>query len=131
MPIVRLLFESGEFTSQILSLHLRIVVLCPWPHSSGWDTDHYSDLLLAAGYSDPVKIGLVTVIINFVLSVLFLRFTGLEQGYRSRYSITSVINMLTALLILRRKLGAIDARRIVLAAVKALTACAWVSQLFT
>lgn len=126
VPIVRLLFESGEFTSaDTIATAYALLFYAP-----GLIAQAGIQIITRIYYSlqdtvTPVKIGLVTVIINFFLSVAFLRFTGLEHGAIAlAYSITSIINMLTALYILRRKLGAIDGHRVVMAVVKALAASA-------
>lgn len=61
----------------------------------------------------PVKIGFVTVILNFIFSFALVKWTKLDVGGLAlAFSLTAVIQMLISIWMLRRKLGFIDGRRI-------------------
>ena len=56
----------------------------------------------------PVKIGFVTVVVNFLLSLAFLNWTNLGAGGLAfAYSLSSIFNMLLALGILGKRVGSL------------------------
>ncbi|HHT73454.1 MAG TPA: murein biosynthesis integral membrane protein MurJ [Firmicutes bacterium] len=124
VPIVRLLFESGEFTAADTAATAYALLF----YAPGLIAQAGIQILTRIYYSlqdtiTPVKIGLVTVVINFLLSFSLLKLTALNHGAIAlAYSITSIINMLIALVILRRKLGGIDGHRVVLTVLKSTAA---------
>jgi len=121
VPIVRLLFETGEFTSQDTQITAYALLF----YSAGLCAQAGMQILTRVFYSlqdtaTPVKIGLVTVVLNFLISLGLLTWTNLDVGGLAlAYSLTSLIQMLLLIWMLRRKLGAIDGRAILTTVVKA------------
>jgi putative peptidoglycan lipid II flippase len=73
---------------------------------------NYTDLI-------PVKIGLLTILFNTLLSVFFLRYTNLGHGGLAlAFSLTSVINLSIFLYLLRNKLGGIGGTKILITLLK-------------
>ena len=61
----------------------------------------------------PVKIGFVTVVLNFLLSLALLSWTDLGSGGLAfAYSLSSIFNMVLALRILGRRLGGLVDKRL-------------------
>ncbi|HHT36504.1 MAG TPA: murein biosynthesis integral membrane protein MurJ [Firmicutes bacterium] len=126
VPIVRLLFETGEFTSQDTAITAYTLLF----YSAGLIAQAGLQILTRVFYSlqdtvTPVKVGFVTVILNFVISISLLKWTNLDTGGLAlAFSITSLIQMLILVWSLRKKLGAVDGRRILDTAVRALAAAA-------
>ncbi len=121
VPIVRFLFESGEFTAQdTIATAMAVLFFAP-----GMVAQAGLQVLTRVFYSlqdtvTPLKIGLLTVLLNFLLSVAFLRYTSLLQGGLAlAFSLTSLFNVGLMLLCLRRKLVTMDGRRILTTFVKA------------
>ncbi len=114
VPIVRLLFEAGEFSASDTNATAYALLF----YSAGLFAQSGLQILTRVFYSlqdtiTPVKIGLLTVILNFILSIAFLQWTTLEAGGLAlAFSLTSIINLVVFLFMLRRKLGGIDGRRI-------------------
>lgn len=114
VPIVRLLFETGEFTSTDTQVTAYVLLF----YSAGLCAQAGLQILTRVFYSlqdtlTPVKIGFVTVILNFILSVTLIKWTKLDVGGLAlAFSLTAVIQVLISIWMLRRKLGVIDGRRI-------------------
>ena len=113
VPIVRLLFESGEFFAAD-TLATAFVLLFYVP---GLIAQSALQVTTRGFYSlqdtkTPVKIGFVTVVLNFLLSLAFLQWTNLGAGGLAfAYSLSSIFNMVLALGILGRRLpGFVDKR---------------------
>lgn len=106
VPIVRLLFESGEFTA-IDTMATAYALLFYVP---GLFAQAALQVTTRGFYSlqdtiTPVKIGFWTVILNFVLSLAFLRWTTLGAGGLAfAFSLSSIFNMIFALGILGKRL---------------------------
>ena len=108
VPIVRLLFESGEFLpGDTLATAFALLFYVP-----GLIAQSTLQVTTRGFYSlqdtkTPVKIGFVTVVLNFLLSVAFLRLTNLGAGGLAfAYSLSS-INMALAKGVLGKRLGAL------------------------
>lgn len=107
VPIVRLLFESGEFLPGD-TLATAFVLLFYVP---GLIAQSTLQVTTRGFYSlqdtkTPVKIGFVTVVLNFLLSVAFLRLTNLGAGGLAfAYSLSSIFNMALAMGVLGKRLG--------------------------
>lgn len=114
VPIVRLLFETGEFTSQDTAITAYALLF----YSAGLVAQAGLQILTRVFYSlqdtvTPVKVGLITVILNFGISMVLLTWTNLDLGGLAlAYSVTSLIQMLLLIVLLRKKLGGIDGSRI-------------------
>ncbi len=114
VPIVRLLFESGEFFAAD-TLATAFVLLFYVP---GLIAQAALQVTTRGFYSlqdtrTPVKIGFVTVVLNFLLSLAFLKWTDLGAGGLAfAYSLSSIFNMILALGILGRRLGGLVDKRL-------------------
>lgn len=106
-PIVRLLFEVGEFGPDDTAMTAYALVF----FSLGVFAVSCVQLLTRAFYSlqdtvTPVKIGALTVATNTLAAAALLRWTSLAHGGLAlAHSLASVVQMTTQLLLLRRKLG--------------------------
>ncbi|MGI6036742.1 MAG: murein biosynthesis integral membrane protein MurJ [Limnochordia bacterium] len=109
VPIVRLLFQSGQFTAQDTQATAFALLF----YSFGLFAQGGIQLTTKAFYSlqdarTPVKIGLLNILFNTLLSIFFLQFTGLGHGGLAlAFSLTSIINLAASLYLLRNKLGGI------------------------
>lgn len=114
VPIVRLLFETGEFTTHDTQVTAYALLF----YAAGLFAQSGLQIITRVFYSlqdtvTPVKIGLVTVGLNLMFSLMFIYWTNLGVGGLAlAFSLTSLIQMLIAILVLRNKLGGIDGRRI-------------------
>ena len=106
VPIVRLLFESGEFTA----LDTQATAYALLFYVPGLFAQAAIQVTTRGYYSlqdtkTPVKIGFLTVVTNFLLSVALLRWTSLGSGGLAlAFSLSSILNVVIALVILGRKL---------------------------
>ena len=71
----------------------------------------------------PVKIGILSIVVNTGLSLIFLRWTGLEHGGLALAStVATTINFVVYLFLLRQRLGSIDGTRIGSSVLKSIVA---------
>lgn len=125
-PIVRLLFETGQFTAADTQATAFAVVY----YSLGLFAQSCLQILIKIFYSlhdtvTPVKVGLLTVVINAALSLAFLFLTDLGHGgIALAFSLTGSINVIIYIITLRRKLGTIDGHRVAATTLKAVPAAA-------
>lgn len=107
VPIVRLLFESGEFSAVDTAATAHALLF----YVPGLFAQAALQVTTRGFYSlqdtrTPVKIGFFTVILNFLLSLAFLRWTELDAGGLAlAFSLSSIFNMALALGILGRRLS--------------------------
>ena len=125
-PVIRLLFEAGEFgPADTQATAYALLFFAP-----GLVALSGTQLLTRIYYSlqdtrTPVKVGIQAIIMNTVLSLAFLRFTPLGYGGLAlAYSITNMSNMTSYVLRLRKRMGSIDGTRIFTTIVKSSTASA-------
>ncbi len=114
VPIVRLLFESGEFfAADTLATAFALLFYVP-----GLIAQAALQVTTRGFYSlqdtkTPVKIGFATVVLNFLLSLAFLNWTDLGAGGLAfAYSLSSIFNMILALGILGKRLGGLIDKRL-------------------
>ncbi|HEY8417667.1 MAG TPA: lipid II flippase MurJ, partial [Limnochordales bacterium] len=106
-PIVRLLFEVGAFGPEDTATTAYALLY----FGVGVFAISSVQVLTRAYYSlqdtvTPVKIGVLTVVTNTGLSLVFLRFTALEHGGLAlAFSIAAIVQMAAQLAVLRRRLG--------------------------
>src|SRR5690554_2548211 len=113
VPIVRLLFESGEFTSQdTIATAFALLFYVPGLFAQAALQVTTRGFYSLQDTKTPVKIGFVTVVINLLLSLAFLRWTQLDAGGLAlAYSLSSIFNMILALGILGKRLpGLVDSQ---------------------
>lgn len=119
-PIVKLLFERGEFThTDTLATAYALLF-----YSFGLVAQSGIQITTRVYYAlqdtvTPVKIGLITVAMNILLNLILLKFTNLGHGGLAlANSIAVTVNMIVLFFILRRKINGADGRRIVLSLLK-------------
>lgn len=114
VPLIRLLFETGEFTAdntQMAAFALLFFSVGIWAQSA-------IQILTQVYYSlqetrTLVRVSLIALAVNLLLSLILLRWTNLEHGALAlSLSLTAIVNMLNYLYLLRRHLGRIDGSRI-------------------
>jgi len=115
VPLIRLLFEAGEFTAADTAQAAYALLF----YSLGIISQAAVQILVQVYYSlqdtrTLVRVSGTAIFLNTTLSLIFLRFTPLAHGGLAlAYSLTSMINMLSYLFQLRRHIGHIDGRRLV------------------
>lgn len=122
IPIVHLLFEHGEFGRQA-TLGTASAVLF---YSIGLWAFAGIRIIVPVFYSlqdtkTPVKVGFIAVIVNVALN-LILMFPLAHGGLALATSLAAVVNFSLLLIILRRRIGRIDGRRIVQSHLKVILA---------
>jgi len=106
LPIVRLLFESGEFTAADSAVTAYALLF----YVPGLFAQAALQVTTRGFYSlqdtkTPVKIGLFTVLVNLGLSLVFLRWTSLGAGGLAlAFSLSSLVNVALAFAVLGRRL---------------------------
>lgn len=126
VPIVRLLFETGEFTSRDTEVTAYALLF----YAAGLFAQSGLQIITRVYYSlqdtiTPVKVGFVAVFVNFAISLALLKWTSLDiGGLALAFSLTSLIQMLILLWALRRKIGAVGGRRILSTVARSAAACA-------
>jgi len=114
VPIVRLLFETGEFTSRDTEITAYALLF----YAAGLFAQSGLQIITRVYYSlqdtiTPVKVGFAAVVVNFAVSLALLKWTSLDiGGLALAFSLTSLIQMLILIGALRRKIGPIGGRRI-------------------
>ena len=124
VPLVSFLFETGEFTASdtMATAHALLYYCLGLAAQSGIQiiTRIYYSL---QDTKTPVKISVITMVLNTGLSLFLLITTSLAHGALAlAYSASAVLSFCLYLLILRGKLGRIDGRRLVSTIVKATVA---------
>lgn len=111
-PLIRLLFEQGNFTAQnTLTTAWALFYYC-----LGLFAYSALQVLNRTFYAvkdtvTPVVVGVATIVLNIVLSIYLARFWG-YRGLALAYSLAGVFNMLLLLGILWFKVGTIGGRKI-------------------
>lgn len=112
VPIVRLLFQQGQFTAEDTSATAYALLF----YCFGLFAYAVLQLLNRVFYAlqdtkTPVAVGIVTILVNIALNFLLIKPMG-HGGLALAYSLAGIFNMLILLYIFRLKVGAIDGRRI-------------------
>ena len=125
-PIVRLLFETGEFTSQDTQVTAYALLF----YSAGLFAQSGLQIITRVFYSlqdtiTPVKVGFAAVLVNLAISLALLKWTSLDiGGLALAVSVASLVQMMILIGALRLKIGAIGGRRILDTVARAAAACA-------
>jgi putative peptidoglycan lipid II flippase len=123
-PLIRLLFQVGEFGAKDTAMAARAVLF----YAPGLVSQSAIQILVQVYYSlqdtkTLVRVSAQAIVINTLLGLLFIRFTSLGHGGLAlAYSLTSMWNMVSYLRGLRRAIGSIDGRRLLRSATLALVA---------
>lgn len=114
VPVVRLLFETGEFTAddtQIAAFVLGFLAI-------GLSAQAGSQILTQMFYSlhetrALMKISTIAIVANTTLAFAFLKLTNLGVGGLAlAYALTAIVNFFNYLFALKKRIGSIDGRRI-------------------
>jgi len=122
VPIVRLLFEMGEFTPEMTkatALALLFYCIGLFAHSA-------LQVILRGFYSlhdtvTPVTTSLLTIVLNYILNIIFIRYLG-HGGLALGFSLTGIFNFLILLWLFGRKIGKIYGKDIIVSGLKSLMA---------
>ena len=114
-PLIRLLFETGEFNAddtRLSAYALLFFTVGIWAQAAIQVlTQVYYSLQETAAL---VKVSVVAIVVNAALSFLLLRFTPWGLGALAlALSLTSIVNMLNYLYLLKKRIGSVDGRRLV------------------
>ena len=112
VPIVRLLFQQGQFTSADTSATAYALLF----YCLGLFAYSALQLLNRVFYAlqdtlTPVAVGVFTILVNIALNFLLIKPLG-HGGLALAYSLAGIINMLLLLCLFRCKVGSIDGRKI-------------------
>lgn len=110
-PVVRLLFQQGRFTvedTEATAYALLFYCLGLFAYSA-------IQLLNRVFYSlqdtrTPVTVGIFTIVVNIALNFLLIGPLG-HGGLAFAYSLAGIVNMVGLLYILRKKIGSIDGKK--------------------
>jgi putative peptidoglycan lipid II flippase len=121
-PIVRLIFERGRFTPEDTAA-TAAALMCYAPGLIGYSAVKLvSPSFYAMGNSrTPVISSAVSVAFNIVLSLLLVRTLG-HRGLALGTAAAALVNAGFLLVLLRARLGGLDGRRVLVAAVKIMVA---------
>ncbi|MBI4621529.1 MAG: murein biosynthesis integral membrane protein MurJ [Desulfobacterales bacterium] len=121
VPIISILFQRGEFDSQTTLLTANALLyysLGLWAIAGG-------RIVVPTFYSlqdtrTPVKIAIITLFADVILSIILAFPLGLRHGgIALAMSISSTINIALLLMVLRKRLGSIGGKKILLSVLKA------------
>lgn len=121
-PIVRLLFERGEFDARATSMTAIALTF----YSIGMLGFGLRDILGKIFYSlkdtkTPMINGIIAMFLNIVLNLAFVKFTNMQlAGLAFATSISSLVTIALLSVSLRKKIGAFGGKKIVSVLIKAL-----------
>jgi putative peptidoglycan lipid II flippase len=126
VPIVRLLFEAGEFgAADTAATAFALLFYVPGLFAQAALQVTTRGFYSLQDTKTPVKIGLFTVAINLLLSLVFLRGTALGAGGLAlAFSLSSLVNAALAFAILSRRLPGLASGELLTTTVKAAAASA-------
>lgn len=118
VPIVRAMFQQGEFTAGNTQATAYALMF----YSIGLIGYSAQQVLNRVFYAlqdtkTPVTVGIVTIFINIILNFLLIKVLA-HGGLALAYSIAGLANMVLLLYYLRRKIGHIDGRRMLISFLK-------------
>jgi len=117
-PLISLLFERGEFTSE----HTRLTFQALWGYSLGL-TSMGGVMVLNRGFYSlqdmvtPVKISLFVLGVNFLLNLILIKPLK-HQGLALSTSLSMTLNLVLLLVFLKQKLGEIRGKELTLSLLK-------------
>ncbi|GAA0237463.1 murein biosynthesis integral membrane protein MurJ [Metaclostridioides mangenotii] len=128
-PIVKILFERGEFDARATQMTAMALVF----YSIGMIGFGLRDILGKAFYSlqdtkTPMKNAILTVVLNIILNLLFVRFTNMGiAGLAFATSISAIVTIVLFFISLRKKIGAFGGKSIILVMIKSILSAAIMS----
>lgn len=124
MPIIRLLFEQGKFQHNDTVATASVLIY----YAIGLFAQSAVFIIIRGFYAlhdtkTPLKLGLLTITGNYILSHLLIVYLG-ARGLALAYSLTGFVDMTALLFLLRRKIGPLGIKKILISALKTLVAAA-------
>lgn len=118
VPIVRLLFEQGQFTPE----NTAATAYALFFYGFGIFAYSANQVLNRTFYAledtkTPVIIGISTIFLNLILNLALMRVLG-HGGLALAYSIAGIYGMAMLLFFLRRKIGGIDGKNMIASFIK-------------
>lgn len=121
-PIVKLLFERGEFDARATQMTAVALVF----YSIGMIGFGLRDILGKVFYSlqdtkTPMINGVIAMVLNIVLNFYFVKFTNMQlAGLAFATSISALVTIVLLFISLRRKIGQFGGKSIIVVMIKAL-----------
>jgi putative peptidoglycan lipid II flippase len=117
-PIIQLVFERGKFTEESTLL----VAAALGAYALGLIGHSGVEILARAFYAlhdtkTPVLLGILALVINLIISLSLINVLGVT-GLALANTIAALIEMTLLIVMIRKRLGGLDDRRLVLSAVK-------------
>ncbi len=114
VPVIRLLFQQGKFTPEDTQATAYALLF----YCFGLIGYSAIQLLNRVFYAlqdtrTPVVVGIFTIIVNIVLNFLLIGPLG-HGGLALAYSLAGLVNMIGLLYILRKKIGSIDGKKMLI-----------------
>lgn len=114
VPLIRLIFEHGNFTPD----STLATATALFYFSFGIFAYSAIHVLSRSFYAlkdttTPVLLGSLSMVLNIILNLLFIKPMG-HGGLALAYSLTGIFNMVLLLWVLRKKIGSIDGKNILL-----------------
>jgi putative peptidoglycan lipid II flippase len=117
-PIIQLVFERGQFTEESSAL----VAAALGAYALGLIGHSGVEILVRAFYAlhdtkTPVLLGILSLIINLIISLSLINVLGVT-GLALANTIAALVEMVLLIVMIRKRLGGLDDRRLALSALK-------------
>ncbi len=121
-PLIRLLFQRGEFTAESTAMTARALMF----YAPGLFAIAATEIVTRGFYAlsdtrTPVGVGLATVALNIVLSLAFSGVMG-HGGLALAYSLANSLEAIVLLIIIRGRLGGLDGGRVLTSVLRVVVA---------
>lgn len=121
-PLIRLLFQRGEFTAESTAMTARALMF----YAPGLFAIAATEIVTRGFYAlsdtrTPVGVGLATVALNIVLSLAFSGVMG-HGGLALAYSMANSLEAIVLLIIIRGRLGGLDGGRVLTSVLRVVVA---------
>lgn len=128
-PIVKMLFERGEFDTRATQMTAIALVF----YSIGMIGFGLRDILGKVFYSlqdtrTPMKNAIIAIVLNIVLNLLFVNFTNMGiAGLAFATSISAIVTIILLFISLRKKIGQFGGKSILVVLIKSIISAAVMS----
>lgn len=128
-PIVKMLFERGEFDTRATQMTAIALVF----YSIGMIGFGLRDILGKVFYSlqdtkTPMKNAIITIVLNIVLNLLFVNFTNMGiAGLAFATSISAIVTIVLLFISLRKKIGQFGGKEILIVLIKSIVSAGLMS----
>jgi len=123
-PLIRLLFERGEFTATSTAMTARALMF----YAPGLFAIATTEIITRGYYAlhdtrTPVAIGVSTIVLNIVLSIILSHFMG-HGGLALAYSLANTLEMIVLLALIRGRLGGLEGQQLLTSILRVVVASA-------